>query len=100
MQTMTLGDELIQGLTEGRLHAAVWHGRHGLETGPIRLRSPGGDVAVAMKATDIRHKPFIDINDREARDSGEPDREALWQVMRRAYPDMTRTDEVTVALLE
>lgn len=49
-----------------------------------------------MTVTDVRQKPFADVSDREARDSGEPDREAaLWQVMRAAYADMTRTDEVT-----
>ncbi len=100
MQTMTLGPELIQGLSEGRLAAAVWHGRHELDTGPIRLQAPGGDAAVEMTVTEVRHKPFADVSDREALDSGEPDREALWQVMSAAYEGMTHSDEVTVALLE
>ena len=100
MQTMTLGAELIQGLSDGRLNAAVWPGRHALGTGPIRLEAPDGGAAVEMTVTDIRHKPFDELDDREARDSGEPDREALWQVLSSAYADMTRSDEVTVALLE
>ena len=53
-----------------------------------------------MTVTDVRHEPFAELDDREARDSGEPDREALWQVLSAAYGDMTRTDDVTVALLE
>jgi hypothetical protein len=100
MQTMTLGTSLIQGLTDGRLGAAVWHGRHDLEPGRIRLRAPAGDVTVEMTITEVGQKAFADLSDREARESGEPDREALWAVMHAAYPDMTRSDDVTIAFME
>ena len=99
MQTMTLGENLIQGVSDGRIHAAIWHGRHDVTTGPLRLRSPSGDTTVEVRVADVRHKPFVEVDEREAQDSGEPDREALWQVLSRNYPDMTHSDEVTVALL-
>ena len=99
MQSMTLGEGLIQGAVEGRIHAAIWHGRHDLSPGPIRLEAPDGGAAVEMTVTEVRHKPFAELDDREARDSGEPDREALWHVMSGHYAGMTRTDDVTVALL-
>ncbi|MBM9594832.1 ASCH domain-containing protein [Roseitranquillus sediminis] len=99
MQEMTLAEHLIQGAGDGRVAAAVWHGRHEVETGPMRLRSPDGSVAIEVAVTDVRHKPFSEVDDREARDSGEEDAEALWHVLSRAYPSMTRSDEVTVALL-
>ena len=99
MQTMTLGETLIQGVSDGRIHAAIWHGCHDVTPGSLRLQSPSGEKAVEVRVTDVRHKPFVEVDEREAQDSGEPDREALWQVLSRNYPDMTHTDEVTVALL-
>ena len=99
MQNMTLGDDLIRGIANGKLSAAIWHGRQEVSVGPLRLHSPAGESAVEVSVSDVRHKPFVEVDDVEARRSGEADRESLWQVLSRTHPDMTHTDEVTIAIL-
>ena len=99
MQNMTLGDDLIRGIANGKLSAAIWHGRHDVSPGPLRLQSPSGETAVEVSVSDVVHKSFVEADDVEARRSGEANRGALWQILSRNYPDMTHSDDVTIAII-
>ncbi|NPB02680.1 MAG: ASCH domain-containing protein [Methanopyri archaeon] len=94
---LELSGEYKDKLLRGEKRATIRVGRvPGARPGKVVYLHCGGYVYGKVRITDVETKRVKDLTDRDAKDDGFPNKEALVKALKRHYPNLTEDDLVTI----
>jgi hypothetical protein len=97
-QQLLLANDLFPALKNGGKRVTIRKGRRDIQLGKLLFSPTIPDKklkGVKVNVIEVRYKRIRDVTEDEAKGDGFWDSEDMYQGMKRFYPDLKRTDEVT-----
>ena len=101
MQTLKLADDLFEPLERGEKHVTIRKGRRDIQLGDLQFQGIGDEsLKKIVEVTEIRYLRVSGIPDYMCVEDGFNDWIDFFNGMKRFYPELKATNEVTIIYFE